>query len=271
MIRLGRKIELNLSAILIAGSMTANLFAAEPNPSLLSVCDDISEYPPYTYFDRVNGKPTEKVVGFTVDLLKTIFKNDTLVFELVPWNRCMQLAKSGDHYQIVLGAEKTPEREIDFYFTEPFLFLQSDYYYSRNKFPNGMNIKTLADLQRYQVCGLFGYNYQRYGLSGSKILTTYKFQQLIPLIMHDNCDLFIEQRQVVEGHRKIDEQLRKLIDDPNLTHQRIPGIADIPYYLIVPRLAPNAQEIIDRLNSGLHEATKNGAKSDLMKKYNIAN
>jgi hypothetical protein len=89
--------------------------------------------------------------------------------------------------------------------------------------------------------------------------------------MHDSCDLFIEQRQVVEGHSKIDEQLRKLIDDPNLMHQRIPGIADIPYYLIVPRLTPNAQEIIDRLNSGLHDATKNGVKSDLMKKYNIAN
>ncbi len=245
--------------------------AAESNPTPLYACDDVSEYPPYTYFDRKNGKPTDNVVGYTVDALKKIFKDRPVVVDLIPWNRCLQLTKTGTKYQIALGARKTAEREVDFMFTAPLFQMQSDYYYSRKKHPDGLDIHTLADLQKYKICGLFGYNYDQYGLPTSTVLTTYKFQQLIPLVLHDNCDLFIEYRQVIQGHRKIDDELRKAIDDPDLAHQPVPGVTDTAYYFIVPRSLPDAKALVDKLNNGFDDLGKSGEKSTLMKKYNLLN
>jgi len=48
----------------------------------INICDDGAEWPPYTYYKRVNGEATKELVGYSVDVIREIFSKHGIEFTL---------------------------------------------------------------------------------------------------------------------------------------------------------------------------------------------
>ncbi len=127
----------------------------------IHITDDVGEWPPYTYYKRINGKKSKEIVGFSVDVVKEIFsKNDiNFTITLLPWKRALLYVEYGKKFQIILSGTYSKERAEKYYISKPYYTTSAYYFYSRKHHPNGLNIKKKADYKKCKVAGLRGYNF----------------------------------------------------------------------------------------------------------------
>ena len=64
--------------------------------------------------------------------------------------------KKGVNYQMALNASYSKKREDEYVMSKNIYEASSVYFYIKKKFPEGPEIKTIADFKKYQVCGLLG-------------------------------------------------------------------------------------------------------------------
>lgn len=234
--------------------------------STLSVCDDGDEWPPYSYWQRVNGKKTEQITGFAVDVLKTIFSRNGLHYSirLLPWARCLAELKLGTNYQMALNLSYSEERDKSYLLTRPYYSTTNYYYFSRKHHPQGLSIGGVADLKRYKVCGIHGYNYTTYGLSPSEINQRAKNIPSLILMLHlGRCDLFVEKHEILLGFGAIGEAF---LEDPELGRDMIRGMQPTPFHMAVSRALPQSQAIKEMLDRELLQMESSGQLKNLWEK-----
>ncbi len=123
---------------------------------IVNICDDAAEWPPYIFYKRdTTGEKTKELIGISVDLLREIFDKQGIRFtvELRPWARCQKEVELGEDFQLALNASYNQERAEKYYLSLPYYSTSSYYFYSKKHNPNGLDIKNMADLKKYSVCG----------------------------------------------------------------------------------------------------------------------
>lgn len=239
---------------------------AQPIPPL-GICEGSPEWPPFTYFQRVGGQPTRELTGFSVDVISTILKKADIAFriDLLPWRRCLREVAAGDHYQIALNATASPEREATYRLTRSYYQTTGHYFYSRQRHPDGLTVQSVADLKRYKVCGLLGFNYSMYGLTSKEVeQASGDHADMLRRLQAGRCDLFVEQVEVMAGYRVTG---RDLLADPDLAHQGVPGLPGTPFHMLVSRNAPRSQALLTTLNAGLTELAQSHQLDRLWAQY----
>ena len=183
--------------------------AAEPQFKDLKICDDAGEWPPYAFYERdKNGeimKP-EKIVGYSVDALKYMMDKNKISYslEMLPWKRCLNDVKEyKDKYTLILEFSKgNPQRDKDYYMTEPFYQNTPAVFYNKKKFPKGLDLVKLEDLKKYTACGLLGYNYGPLGYKPEEIDTgSRNIEQLLQKVKAGRCDLFPNNVEIMAGFK----------------------------------------------------------------------
>jgi polar amino acid transport system substrate-binding protein len=219
----------------------------------VAICDGAPEWPPFTYFKREAGKPTEELTGYSVEVLSSILNKARLPFriELLPWRRCLDEVARGARFQIALEASFSRERADTFLLTRPFYRTTSHYFYSRQRFPEGPKIERLADLKRYRICGLLGYNYALYGLaSGAVDQANGDHTVLVKRLQLGRCELFVEQLEVIAGYRAVGPDL---LADPDLGHAAIPGLPSSEFHMLISRQSRRGAELLRLIDAGIAE------------------
>ncbi len=255
------------TALVVIAAGASPLWASTLKGSTIHVCEDGAEWPPYSYFKRVNGQPTKEVVGLAVDIVGTIFKKAGvgLSIELLPWARCQKELITGNAYQLALNASYSELRAKTYHLSRPYYSTTNYYFYSKKVHPTGLKIEQLADLKNYKVCGLFGYNYETYGLaSGSIDQGAYSFPSVIGKVHAGRCDLFLEKYQVMAGFGATGQPF---LDDENLGRAPVPGMAPTQFYMMLTRSGEHADELLKLVNDGLLELETSGELGRLTKKY----
>ncbi|MEW9899280.1 transporter substrate-binding domain-containing protein [Chitinivorax sp. PXF-14] len=259
-------LQAGLAALLLAAGSSA--WADLPDNLVVRVCDDTLEWPPFTYRKRdAAGRPGEEVVGYSIDVLRTILVREQIDFDvkLVPWSRCLAEARRGGTFNMLQNASASQERSRDFWMSRPYYRLNSYYFYSRKRFPAGLDIKGLADFKRYHVCGIHGFNYEPYGLQGDAIdQSSVSFRTLLKRIHLGSCDLFIEKIEVMQGYRSVGEPF---IDDSALAHSAVPGIGPVPFHFLVSRAYANGEALVNVLNAGIDEMERSGKLQRLWRSH----
>ncbi|WP_084299657.1 substrate-binding periplasmic protein [Leisingera caerulea] len=114
--------------------VAACLFAAAARAeTVLTFCYD--PYPPYTM-----GTGSIPSGGLKVQLLDAVTERIgglSAVTVLLPWQRCLAQAKSGEANGI-LPLFKSPEREAFLAFSEPAFEQTNTFWYNRDRFPSGL-------------------------------------------------------------------------------------------------------------------------------------
>ena len=258
------------ASIFIAPAFAASLEDENFKNVLISICDDENEWPPYIFFERVGGKKADKVVGFSIDVLEEIFSRHRIRYAItmLPWARCLFEVHNGSKYQMVLDFTTSPEREINYWISQAYYSTNTYYYFSRKKYPRGMSIKAMADLKKYRVCGIHGYNtdyagYLGFFKPGEMDQGTKTFDALIEKIRLQRCDLFLEQYQAMQGYALIG---KPFLDDPELGREPMPGLMPSPFHFAISRQYIHGENLMKLIDQELKQMESTGRLKELWKK-----
>jgi polar amino acid transport system substrate-binding protein len=252
------------SALLLMHDVNAQ--AESFRGTAVSVCDDGDEWPPYSYWQRENGKKSDKVVGFSVDVLNTIFARHNIRYnvKLLPWARCLAELEQGISRQMALKLSYSEARDQNYLLTRPYYSTTNYYYFSRKAHPKGLSISNIADLKHYEVCGIHGYNYETYGLKPSEIDQRSKdTPALLTMLRLGRCDVFVEKQEILLGFSAIGEPY---LDDPDLGRNPIPGMSPTAFHMAVSRAMPQALELRETLDREISQIEASGQMRALWKK-----
>lgn len=238
----------------------------------IAICDDGGEWPPYSYFNRVEGEKTKNVVGFSVDVIQKIFAKHSIKFtvQLIPWKKCQNEVTRAIQYRMLLSASYNAERAKKYHMTQSYYTLNNHSFYSLRKYPNGLIVKDIEDAKtNYKVCGLLGYSYGSLGFKKNEIDRVAKTYEQLIKIMHKRpkrCDLFIEGYEIMAGFKALGEDH---LSDPYLKSSTIPGMTPKTYHMMISRKFEYGDELLQIINAGITELEKSGIIDELMKKYDL--
>ena len=236
----------------------------------ISVCDDENEWPPYIFFERMEERKGAKVVGFSIDVLEDIFSRHQIRYTitLLPWARCLLEVNNGRKYQMVLDLTTSPERKIAYWISQAYYSTNTYYYFSRKKYPQGLSIKGMADLKKYRVCGIHGYNINYVGYlgffkPGEIDQGTKTFDALIEKIHLQRCDVFLEQYQAMQGYALIG---KPFLDDTQLGREPMPGLLPSPFHFAISRQYVHGENLMKLIDGELKQMESTGRLKELWKK-----
>lgn len=244
--------------------------ATSSAPLQVSICDDENEWPPYSYFQRVDGKKTGRLTGYAVAVIGEIFANRHVVhkIDMIPWPRCLAVVSIGKEYAMVLNMSHSAERAKNFLFSRPYYATTAYYYYSKRNNPKGLQIARAADIRKYRVCGVQGYNYEGYGMKQGEVDQGAKgFSALISKVQLGRCDLFLEKDEIMTAFAAIG---KNYLADPDIGKAPIPGMKPNLFYFAISKRFERADELRAIIDGELLQMETNGKLGDMWKKANAA-
>ena len=240
--------------------------AAAQTPLVISICDDDNEWPPYSYFQRKDGVKTEKLSGYAIDVIDDIFSRHRIRYEinLIPWPRCVAVSTLGTNYHMVLNMSYSPERMKNYLLSRAYYSTTTYYYYSIRNSPNGLAIDGPADLRKYRVCGVQGFNYTNYGFAPGEVDQGAKdFTALISKVKLGRCALFLEKDEVMTAYGKIG---KNYLADPDIAKAPVPGMKPTRFYFGISRKFARSEELRELIDGELLLMEENGRLAALWKK-----
>lgn len=226
------------------------------------ICDDQNEWPPYIYFERnSDGARTGTVTGYSIAVIDRIFARHGIRRELrmLPWARCVADLQDGARAHLAMNLTRNAERDQFLLFTRPYYTMRSHYFYSARGFPKGLEINTLADLRRYRICGLKGYNYERIPVQ-SMDLGSKDYQSLVSKLHLGRCEVFLEQYEAMVGFGAVGQ---RHLDDPALRHAPLPELQQAAFAMGIARKYPHATALQALLDGELQRMERSGELKEI--------
>ncbi|AMC33781.1 substrate-binding periplasmic protein [Janthinobacterium sp. B9-8] len=235
---------------------------------VIKICDDAAEWPPYTYYARQGKIKTNKLSGFSIDVIAAVFAKHKINYEidLLPWKRCLFEVEKGEKYQMILNATKNPEREQLYYFSDSFYQTHYYYFYSKKAYPAGLNIKSPADLNHYKMGGISGYAYSALtSVNKNNISRTVNYLALIKMLYAGRIDVFAEDIEAIVGMGEVG--IYDFMGDTQLGMVLLPGVEENKFYMMFTKKSVAGEMLRDLLNKELASMKKSGELRRLLDRY----
>ena len=218
-----------------------------------------ADYPPYTIENQDNP-------GVIIELVLAAFHTQGIQTQLVfrPWPRGEESTRQGT----VFGTApyfKTPERSVDFDFSDPILLSRNNFYYSRAKHPDGLNWETLSDFKGYVLGGVRGYWYlESFSEAGLTVDIVTTDLQNIQKLIAGRVDFIV--MDPVTLNQKVNENF------PEYKGSILPlekPESETAFHLMVSRDYPDSTSYLRQLNTGLSRIQETGEYYQILEKYSI--
>ncbi|MBU2713421.1 substrate-binding periplasmic protein [Zooshikella harenae] len=258
-----------LYVLLLALVNAQYLIAAE-----VKVCDDEIEFPPFTYFQRspdhaLDTNQTQRI-GITQEVLSKIFSNIDLTYKIdhIPWKRCIfevEKFETRKAYEMFATGSFFTKRASKYYTTSAYGVVNQGIFYSTNKYPDGINIQSIEDLQQFDViCGVLGYSYRAYRLTDeSKFTRSPTIIAGLKMLESDRCQVMPLGIEVAHGLQLLDQyRIPKTVKAV-----KISAIKPTTFHLFISKSSPRAFEIYTKVNHELIRLIHTGELEKIHKKY----
>ncbi len=225
-------------------------------PDTLRACGDVAEFPPFSYYQRADGKKTREVTGFDLDVLRIVAREHgmKLVVDLLPWPRCLAMAARGG-YEVVLDGIKSPIRERDFLFPESHYSLTPIFLYltARPK-PDFTSKEVVAKLR---ICSQADYNYEPYGVPNALITNRARtVEDAAQMMKLGRCDVMINVLEILHGYATVGGI--DLLRDKEYAYDFPTWMSKIDFYFMVGRTVPARAALIEAIGQSLAGLRKSG-------------
>jgi len=257
--------------VLIALLLGLSLFGKE----VIYICDDAAEWPPFTFYKRVNGKiDKSKVVGALVDMYDVMFKdlNMSYKLELIPWKRCTYLVSRYDKakkYVIFPGIYSKKRAEI-LYITKPVYTTHQVIWYSKNKFTKDeIEDKIKHDINSLKICDVNGYNTSFYytvlNVDKNKTINQEASNQcsILKMISVGRCDIMVASKEAIYGY----EMIGKCKIPEDIAYIPNEKLSQSKFRLFISKKYPKGKELWEKLNKEIEKLDKSGMKEKILKKW----
>ncbi|MBO9475649.1 hypothetical protein J7413_19060 [Shimia sp. R10_1] len=165
-----------------------------------------------------------------------------VALDFLPWKRSYELTKKGE-YPATFSWSKTDDRLADFYYPEVFLEDQVDViYYSRAKYPDGLNVSSIEDIhaQGLKLVGYSGYWYEKALADlGSEMHDVFSEESAWKLLQSGRVDLLIENE--VAG----DLSLKSVLGAEMGDIAKGSVVRSVPVYVLFSRAHPQGEALKD--------------------------
>ncbi len=223
-------IKTTLSAFAVS-ALTAVSVAAE------TLTFAAGEWAPYIGSELPeNGLHTQRVrevmksAGYDIEL------------EYMPWKRSFEMTKKGD-YVATFSWSRTEERVDEFFYPEVPVDGQTDViFYSRTKYPDGLNVTSIDDIQAQglSVIGYSGYWYEaEYQKRGMDMRTVTSPESAWKMLQSGRADILIENRVVGEL------SLKEVLGDDAGDIGEAAEVRSAPVYVLFSRQHPDGEALRD--------------------------
>lgn len=234
----------------------------------IRICSDgdyNDEFPPFAFFKRQDGRATSETTGYSVDFVKEILSARHIVstVDLIPWNRCLAEVEQGN-YAILLDAANDAGRQKKYLVSRPYYTLQDVFFYLKSR-PIG-KVESASDLRRLRVCGQSGYTYTNWGLLDREIDTGARtLEQALQKLRLGRCDVVLTRLETAVNYRFTSGADRLRIEE--FGWQKMPGMAPLPFHMMVSRKLPYSRTLIGILNDGIDRMFRSGEARKLELEY----
>ncbi len=257
---IGAALRCVLVAFALVGAAPAIASATLPwNPGqTLRVCDDVNEWPPYAYFERVNGRPSERVTGFTVELLRRIAERHGLrvQVDMLPWRRCLEAVRTGEAV-LLLNAIRTADRERDYWLSAPIYDTRLLVLWSHRTRPEGLTLRTQADLLPLRIGALQGYSYSQLDqIPDGRLVRAPNYHSLLQMLHLGRVDVALVNEGVMLGHAALGNPA--FSGDKELRIGTLSDREPSRFYMMATRAKPEGQALIALINQELDALERQG-------------
>jgi len=197
-------------------------------------------------------------------LVQQILQRAHIPYKMVwyPWARCFASVRQGE-VQLGMDAYYDSARARLIAYSDPYYTLTPQYFYSRRKHPQGLNIQQAADLRKYRGCGIRGYSYRHYGLSTANLDDgALDDIQLVDKLQHDHCDYFVEEMEVIQGYALLNHPL---LSNPDLGHAAVPGAQAPQMRFFMTRSSTTTERLLPLINREIAIANQRGTMRHLIR------
>lgn len=224
----------------------AALLAGSAGAATVTACAGEHQFPPLTL--RAPGEPP-RLQGETVRLLSELLAEaglGALELRQLPWQRCLRAVEQGD-IAIAVDVPTAQVRPTPFLITPPYAFVRSAYVYARARFPQGLAIEKLDDLERFQLCGLAGLTYEGYGIATARVQGFGRsYHQLFALLTAGRCELVLDKLEVLQHLDRIDAGIPRYLHEHGLVIAPLPD-EPLGLHFIVGRRHARADAVFKAL------------------------
>ena len=225
---------------------------------------DSNEWPPYTYWQRVDGEvDRNRLTGSASTLVLTALQRQGLTYDVhyMPWARVQQeladFASKG-RCELTWDASYKPERAAYAHYSVPLYQTHLGLFYSARRFNQPPS--TPAALPAKRFCGVIGYNYAPYGV----VQEPQRFpgiQQVLDMLERQRCEFFPSEIEpltsgialgIYQGHA----ELRSLRLDIRKN-----------FYLLVSKGSPRGEQLVNQLNQIFIASQESGQHAELLQRF----
>ncbi|WP_320175300.1 transporter substrate-binding domain-containing protein [Maridesulfovibrio sp.] len=203
--------------------------------------------------------------GFTVDFLREVFcrPEDELQFVALPWKRCLVMLENNE-LDLVLDGSKDSPRLRNFLFSRKIYHLDNALFYLKSRFPNGPQIKAIADIDNFSLGGVFGFNYKVYPFDVSRVQQGAKdIETMLKMLEKRRFELGIGFKQIVCSRMRLNG-----LDGGDISFIRMPGVDSLRFY-VFGNHNPKTRKLIERINYALQEMAADGRLAELKRQYGL--
>lgn len=234
----------------------------------VNIClGDGSEWAPFTYWERTNGAVNkDKLTGAATEVITEVLKklNLTYSFTYMPWARVQAQMASYDGKQLCDMSWDASFKEARFekYFYSPALYrTHLGVFYSTEKFKDSPPLRSVSDLSHFELCGIVGYNYDKFQLK-KEITRVNTIDQVLKLVEGKRCDLFLSEIETLYGGNVVGAfSIPKAVSS-----MRIPGLYKT-FYAIFSKKSPVVEKMIVPFNQHLIRLQAVGESEAIFKRY----
>ncbi len=233
----------------------------------LSFCVENTEFPPFNYFERIDGIKQKQSAGYDIDILALTFKPIDVPYQVIalPWRRCLKSVKLG-LIDAAMSASLNPERRADYLTSDAYYFLTPSFFYLDQTFTEqevSANIENLNKLGA--VCGIQGFNYVNFGWSNSEELNEIKELSLLPsMLAKKRCSFFLARKETLAGILALNDM--NALED-SLIGKPIPHALPEPFHMLVSRRSKHAQFILQHFNQQIASLRTQEQLQPLLEKH----
>jgi polar amino acid transport system substrate-binding protein len=224
---------------------------------IIRICGD-ERFPPFGFVADDNT-----MHGATLGLLSQVFGNIGVRYQvaLMPWVRCLAYVKDGT-YQIGIDSYFDEARSHVVDYSRPYYALTPYYYFSRKRYPAGLNIKRIEDLKKYRACGMRGFTYEHYQLSPADIDTgSTDYATLKMKVKFGLCDYFPAEREVMKGDALLDQ---KHVADADMGCEPSQIASRPQLHFILTRNDKDMAKLLPLLNQQIELSDRQGTMQELV-------
>ncbi|ACS80338.1 substrate-binding periplasmic protein [Maridesulfovibrio salexigens] len=203
--------------------------------------------------------------GFTVDFLKEVFSqpDDELQFLALPWKRCLVMLENNE-LDLVLDGSKDSPRLKKFLFSQEIYHLDNALFYLKSRFPDGPQIKSVEDIDKFSLGGVFGFNYKVYPFDVSMVQQGAKdIETMLKMLERRRFELAIGFEQIVCSRMRL-----KGIGGGDISYILMPNVKSLRFYIFGNHTL-KTDKLIERINSALQEMKADGRLAKLKRKYGL--